>query len=339
MDLKSILELRSLCQKNSWQGKIRAQVESLKRKDSVNGKPYWELGIRDAEGNMTLRAWSDGLAFSQCSSLAVHTMVEIAGEFFHNGQYGLDVRRWEIRILSEAESQCLFQGKSATDEDFNWIEQTAEQLEDPRLRELALIFLNEFGTRFCRAAAARKIHHAYRGGLCRHTAQMMRMAVQVAYVYPHLNRDLLITGALFHDCGKLWEVCPPERGFLIPHDMRGELMGHISIGIELINTLWRKLPLETWKEVSPASEDVRLHLIHLVAAHHGEYEFGSPVLPKTSEALVLHFIDNLDAKLEIIKDAYATSQQVAPGVFEKHHILKVGPISPLRTSSDSFRTH
>ncbi|PWU11295.1 MAG: hydrolase [Verrucomicrobia bacterium] len=329
MDLKSIPELKSFCQKNPWQGKLYAQVESLRRKDSANGKPYWELGIRDAEGSMTLRAWSDGLAFSQCSSILVCAVVEITGEFFCNGQYGLDARRWEVRTLSKEESQYFFQGKFATDEDFNWIQQTVARLEDPRLRELALLFLKEFGSRFCRAAAARKIHHAYRGGLCRHTAQMMRMADQTVSIYPHLNRDLLITGALFHDCGKLWEVCPPEQGFLIPHDMRGELMGHISIGIELINTLWRKLPLESWKEISPASEDVRLHLIHLVAAHHGEYGFGSPVCPKTPEALALHFIDNLDAKLEMIKEAYATSHEVGSGVFEKHHTLNVMPIFPL----------
>ncbi len=329
MDLKSILEIRSLCQENPCRGKIRAQVESLVRKDSANGKPFWELRLRDARSSLTLRAWSDSLAFSQCSILLTCSAVEVTGEFFCNGQYGLDARRWEIRSLSDEESHSLFQGESSTEEDFGWIQQTAEKLNDPRLRELGLIFLKDFGTRFCRAAAARKMHHAHRGGLCRHTAQMMRMADKVASVYPHLNRDLLVAGTLFHDCGKLWEVCPPEEGFLVSYDLRGELVGHISIGIELINTLWRKLSLDSWKEVLPPSEEVRLHLIHLVAAHHGEYEFGSPVLPKTPEAIALHYIDNMDAKLEMIREAYVVNQQVAPAVFEKCRPLNVGPISPL----------
>ena len=329
VDLKSISEIRSVCQSEPLRGRIHAQVEALVRKESANGKPYWELKLRDADDFLILRAWNDGQAFAQCSTLSACAAVEVAGEFLHNGQYGLEARRWEVRPLSDEESRSLFEKGYSTDEDFNWIHQTVGELGDPRLRELALLFLKDFGTRFCRAAAARRMHHAHRGGLCRHTAQMMRVASGIASAYPQLNRDLLLVGTLFHDCGKLWEVCPPEQGFLIPHDLRGELMGHISIGIELVNTLWRKLPLESWKEILPPSEDVRLHLIHLVAAHHGEYEFGSPVLPKTPEAIALHYIDNLDAKLEMITEAYAASQQVAPAVFEKCRPLNVGPIAPL----------
>jgi 3'-5' exoribonuclease len=134
---------------------------------------------------------------------------------------------------------------------------------------------------------------------------MMRIAVAVAPLYPQLNLDLLTAGILFHDSGKLWENHLPENGFTMGFDERGELMGHISIGIELVNTLWRKILASDaaagWKELLPASEDVRLHLLHLIGSHHGEPQFGSPVSPKTPEAMALNYIDNMDARLEMFR--------------------------------------
>jgi 3'-5' exoribonuclease len=206
---------------------------------------------------------------------------------------------------------------------------------DPRLRTLCQVFLSEHGERFQRAAAARVNHHAHRGGLLRHTAQIARSAEALCGVYPHVNRDLLLAGVLFHDSGKLWEMCPPELGFEMPREVRGELLGHISIGVELINALWRKLPLEEWKSLAPASEDVRLHLLHLVAAHHGELQFGSPVEPKTPEAILLHFVDNIDARLEMFAMAYEKQPQIAPGIFERVRSLNTSPVSPLPSVAKS----
>jgi 3'-5' exoribonuclease len=104
------------------------------------------------------------------------------------------------------------------------------------------------------------------------------------------------------------------------YDERGELVGHISIGLELVNAFWRKLSAENaeaWKNLVPASEDVRLHLLHLIGAHHGEMEFGSPVAPKTPEAMALHYIDNLDARLEMFAGGYATARPLAPRIFDR----------------------
>jgi 3'-5' exoribonuclease len=143
---------------------------------------------------------------------------------------------------------------------------------------------------------------------------MMRVAKQIAPLYPELNLDLLLAGILFHDSGKLWENALPENGFVMNYDELGELMGHISIGLEMVNALWRRLRLEnadTWRHLSPASEDVRMHLLHLIGAHHGEPEFGSPVAPKTPEAMALHYIDNLDARLEMFAAGYTTAKPLA----------------------------
>ncbi|HYR59342.1 MAG TPA: HD domain-containing protein, partial [Chthoniobacteraceae bacterium] len=152
-------------------------------------------------------------------------------------------------------------------------------------------------------------------------------------VYPALNRDLLVAGVLFHDCGKLWENSLPADGFTMPFDERGELLGHITIGIELINALWRKLlatdEAAAWTTLAPASEDVRLHLLHLLAAHHGELQFGSPVVPKTPEAWVLHYVDNLDAKLEMMSAAYQSSRRLADRIQERVWPLPGNLAAPL----------
>ncbi|PYI46386.1 MAG: hydrolase, partial [Verrucomicrobia bacterium] len=197
---------------------------------------------------------------------------------------------------------------------------TVHTITDPRLYGLCETFLNEWGDRFRRTAAARNYHHARRGGLVEHTGQMMRVAKEIAPLYPQLNLDLLIAGTLFHDSGKLWENALPENGFVMNFDERGELVGHISIGLELVNALWRKLSAENaemWKNLVPASEDVRLHLLHLIASHHGEKELGSPVFPKTPEAMTLHYIDNLDAKLEMFAAGYMTAKPLAARILDR----------------------
>ena len=166
-----------------------------------------------------------------------------------------------------------------------------------------------------------------------HVAQMLRAALALSAVYPELNRDLLASRVLFHDCGKLWENCYVADGFVMPYDERGELLGHITIGIELVNRLWRMI-LESpessaWEMLTPATEQVRLHLLHLLAAHHGELQFGSPVWPKTPEAAALHYIDNLDAKLEMMKESYQTSAALSASVVERRRPLPAALVRPL----------
>ena len=329
----AISELRHDCRTGPITRRIRAQVDEIQKKDSANGKPFWEVKLRDSTDALTLRAWTDTAAFDSCEATDRGACVEVEGEFLINGGFGLDGRRWRMRPLSPAEAGELFQGSpvaaAGLATDFAYVGSVVEGFADPRLQALGRIFRAEHGERFQRAAAARFHHHAHRGGLLRHTAQMMRSAEALAGVYPGVNRDLLLTGVLFHDSGKLWEMCPPELGFEMPREIRGELLGHISIGVELVNALWRKLPLEEWKSLAPASEDVRLHLLHLIAAHHGELQYGSPIEPKTPEAALLHFVDNIDARLEMFAAAYEKQPEIAPGIFERVRALGASPVRPL----------
>ncbi len=289
--------------------------------------------LTDGEAKLTLRAWSDSPNFAPCEQMKRADFLEVSGEFANNGAFGLDAKRWVSRPLSEEERDALLLGPAGLREkqkaDYDFIAETVGNLVDPRLRALGLAFLDEWGGRFRRTAAARNYHHARRGGLVEHTAQMMRTAQVVAQVYPQLNRDLLITGVLLHDCGKLWENVMPESGFTMPFSETGELLGHITIGIEVVNALWRRLDLTPWAGLDPHSEDVRLHVLHLIAAHHGEKQFGSPVDPKTPEAFALHHIDNLDAKLEMMFAGYETATPLAPHIFERVRPLPGNLVSPL----------
>jgi 3'-5' exoribonuclease len=217
--------------------------------------------------------------------------------------------------------------------DWNYIGERIRALGDPRLRALGEAFLSEHGERFRRTAGARSYHHARRGGLVEHTAQMMRVTTVVVPLYPELNLDLLIAGVLFHDSGKLWENHLPETGFTMGYDERGELVGHISIGLELVNSLWRKIQTEEnargWNALVPASEDVRIHLLHLIGAHHGEPQFGSPVSPKTPEAMALNYIDNLDARLEMFAAGYLVAKPIADRIFDRVRPLPGNLVKPL----------
>lgn len=338
-DLRSISQVRSQSRAGNLSSRVRGQVDELLKKESANGKPYWELKMRDAGDAFTLRAWSDTDAFHACSEIGRGDFVEVEGEFGINGGFGLDAKRWRLRLLVDTEVEALLAGGEeeveAIERDFGDLLRLLGEIRDPRLLALGNLFLEEFGTRFKRAAAARFNHHAHRGGLLRHTGQMMRAADAICGAYPGLNRDLLLAGVLFHDCGKLWEMCPPEAGFEIPRELRGELLGHISIGIEVVNSLWRKLPLDEWKNLQPSSEEVRLHLLHLIASHHGELQFGSPVEPKTPEALALNMVDNLDAKLEMLSMAYARQPEIAPGIHERAKPLNTSPVKPLIIFSEN----
>ncbi|MEP6810136.1 MAG: HD domain-containing protein [Chthoniobacterales bacterium] len=346
MELLSIGEVRRRAQEGSVAARLHVQVSASEEKATREGKPYCELVLADARDRMTLRVWSDHPEYRACNSLQVSDFIEVEGEFQQHQQFGLDAKRWKVRALTAGEISELLQGppelRAKQAADFEHISASVQALADPRLRMLGQAFLAEYGERFKRTAGARSYHHARRGGLVEHTAQMMRAAKALAPLYPELNLDLLIAGVLFHDSGKLWENHLPETGFTMGFDERGELLGHISIGVELVNSLWRKLQTTDaaarWNEMTPASEDVRLHLLHLIGAHHGELQFGSPVSPKTPEAMALNYIDNLDARLEMFAAGYRVAKPIADRIFDRVRPLPGNLVKPLARFSNEAKS-
>ncbi len=345
MDLLTINEIRKRAQSGNVSARVHVQVNAAEAKATREGKPYCELGLADACDRMTLRVWSDHPDYKACDSLQVSDFIEVSGEFAQHQQFGLDAKRWSARSLSAQEVSELLQGppdlRARQAADWSHIVERVKAIHDPRLRALGEAFIAEWGDRFRRTAGARSYHHARRGGLVEHTAQMMRVAEQTAPLYPQLNLDLLIAGILFHDSGKLWENHLPETGFTMGFDERGELLGHISIGLELVNSLWRKLQTSEaargWNGLSPASEDVRLHLLHLIGAHHGEPQFGSPVSPKTPEAMALNYVDNLDARMEMFAAGYLVAKPIAERIYDRVRPLPGNLVKPLEKFTPEVR--
>jgi 3'-5' exoribonuclease len=318
---------------------VHVQAEAVVTKSTRDGKPFFEVQFIDSRDRVSLRAWSDSPVYALCAALAEGACVEVSGDFGHHPTFGLEARRWTFRPLAPAEQSALLAGsrdlRERQESDFQFIAETVQALGDPRLRIVCELFLVQHGEAFRRAAAARNYHHARRGGLVEHTAQMLRAAIALAGVYPRLNRDLLLAGVLFHDAGKVWENQVAETGFGVELSARGELLGHINLGLEVVNDLWRQLVAEkafaAWESLEPGAETVRWHLLHLIASHHGELAFGSPVVPKTPEANALHYIDNFDAKMEMVFSSYANAPRVAEDVYDRTRPLPGYLIEPLKT--------
>jgi 3'-5' exoribonuclease len=323
---------------------VHAQLQSRSTRSTKNGKPYLELALADATGHFTLKIWSDSPVYQLAESQPVGGVLRVEGKWTQ-GSYGMECKDPEFHQPDQAALDVFYAGdpvlRDKQDRDYEEIMRLCESIADPRLNALCARFFQQLGDRFRRSAAAKRNHHARRGGLVEHVAQMMRSADALCGVYPELNRDLLLSGVLFHDCGKLWENCYPEHGFNQILSLHGEMLGHIPLGIELANKLWRDLAespeAASWGNLSPAGEDIKLHLLHLIGSHHGEHQFGSPVLPRTPEAFALHYIDNLDAKLEMIRDAYGQSQEIAPQIFERVFPLPTNLVKPLAAFVDPVK--
>ena len=160
-------------------------------------------------------------------------------------------------------------------------------LENPHCKALFDAFWQdaEFRTAFSQAMAGKKWHHEYLGGLLHHCYEMLRIAATMCELYPELNRDLLMTAVFLHDVGKVFEM---SHGLAAEYTTEGKLLGHLQIGCDMVQQRIDQIP--------DFPDKLRLELLHCILSHHGELVNGSPVTPRTIEAIVLHHIDNLDAQ-------------------------------------------
>jgi 3'-5' exoribonuclease len=163
---------------------------------------------------------------------------------------------------------------------------------DPHLKALVVAFMDdpEIAAAYRCAPAAKTLHHAYIGGLLDHVVSLFRSCDLMCRNYPQINRDLLMTGAFLHDIGKIHELTY-NRAF--SYTTRGQLLGHMIIELEMLQA---KLQL-----VPGFPDELKTLVEHLIISHHGEYEFGSPKLPMFPEALMLHYLDDLDSKMESMR--------------------------------------
>ena len=176
----------------------------------------------------------------------------------------------------------------------------ANQIQNRHLRTLIDSFMadHHFVTRFKKAPAAKHFHHGYLGGLLEHTLSVSQMAVRVSEHYPELDCDLLLSGAILHDIGKIEELTVEPT---IEYSNKGRLLGHIVLGVMMVEE-----KLKTLKDFPP---ELALRLNHLILSHHGEFDFGSPKRPKFLEAFALHLIDDMDAKMNAISKLLKNDRQ------------------------------
>lgn len=169
-----------------------------------------------------------------------------------------------------------------------------QSISSPPLRLLADCILEDQSLvdDLCAAPAGVKAHHAYQGGLIEHVVGMAEVADRICPLYPDLNRDLLLLGVLLHDLGKIRELCWDPT---LAYTDEGQLLGHMNIAIEILNE--KLLIARSRMSGQPFSNEDVLRLKHMILSHHGSLDFGSPRVPMTPEAIALHLIDNLDAKL------------------------------------------
>lgn len=313
---------------------FHCQVKNLARRDTKGGKPFFDLELADGTGEFKLKVWSNHARFADCERMNPGDFIAVKGEFSRN-DFGVDSKAWTCAELTREEIDAVLVGApervAFIADRMREIGALVLSMKCAALRCLCQTLLENYDGKFQRAAAARGNHHARRGGLVEHVVEMMRTADGICAAYPSLNRSLLLAGVLFHDIGKLWENQYEESGFVMPFTERAELFGHIAIGVQVARELW--VNLRNTAQVIPENADAAArmfdtkiidHLCHLILSHHGTKEWGSPVEPKTPEAQILHFVDNIGAKMEMFRGGYESNPEIGKGVVEW--------VRPLRTN-------
>lgn len=268
-----------------------ALVQRAEQRQDRNGRAYYDLVLADSTGSIPAKIWSDSSAstgsYDSGTFAKYHGVVKV-----YRDQLQLDIR--QFRLVNDSDRGQGFDEElliPSTPEDIDDLWRRLEQIfpgaiRNPLLKRLATETIAVHGAALRTHPAAKGMHHAYRGGLLEHTVSMAELAEMVAGHYPELDRDLLLLGVLFHDLGKLFELGAMPRN---DYTLAGRLVGHVVLGRDLVRERCAAIP--------GFPEGLALHLEHLVLSHQGSREYGAAVEPMTEEALVLHFVDDLDSKM------------------------------------------
>lgn len=285
------------------EGERVTSIYMCKQKNAAttkNGKPYENVLLQDRTGTLDAKIWEpNSMGIEEFEAL---DFVEVQGEItVFNGAMQMSIKR--VRKCAEGEFDMKdFLPVSSRDIEEMYAELMTlkNKVGNTYLRRLLDSFFvddTELIKNFKLHSAAKSVHHGFVGGLLEHTLGVTNLCDCFADRYPMLNRDLLITGAMLHDIGKLKELSDfPSNDYTDD----GQLLGHIIIGVEMIGKSADKT------EGFPAKLEAELK--HLIVSHHGEYEYGSPKKPAIMEAFALNFADNMDAKMETLKELLSTPQ-------------------------------
>jgi 3'-5' exoribonuclease len=267
-------------------------VASKQVKAKKNGEPYLALILADRTGQIEAKMWDNVdefiLGFEQDDFLKIKGLINK-----YKNRFQLTIHK--LRRMAEAEIDFTdYLPKTTKDIGELWrtLTEFVASFQNPHLKSLVELFMADadIAERYRNAPAAKTLHHAYIGGLLDHVVSLCRSCDLMCRNYPQVNRDLLLTGAFLHDIGKIQELSY-NRAF--SYTTRGQLLGHMIIELEMLQAKLEQLP------GFPA--ELKTLLEHLIISHHGQYEFGSPKLPMFPEALLLHYLDDLDSKMEAMR--------------------------------------
>jgi len=257
------------------------------------GNLYLQLELRDKTGSVGARLWNATEELARAFEPGDYLRIRGKTQIF---QGSLQIILTHIDVLDpkrvEAED-FLPQSSQNVAKLMARLREVLLAMSNPHLRALIECFLidDDFVRKFTSAPAGIKNHHAYQGGLLEHVVTLLNIAVRIIEFYPEIDRDLLLTGIFLHDIGKVDELSY-DRAFAYTDE--GQLVGHLVMGVEMLAA-----KVERTSDLTGESFPVELllRLKHMIVSHHGSYEFGSPKLPMTLEAVALHYLDNLDAKI------------------------------------------
>lgn len=256
------------------------------------GEPYLSLVLGDKTGDIDAKMW-DGVA-DIVDTFERNDYVKIRGQAtVYQNKLQLRVDRLQRADEREIEPADYFPAsKRDRDEMFAELMGYIETMRNPHLKALLEAFFADadIARRYKTAPAAKSIHHAWIGGLIEHVLSLLALARFTARHYAEVDEDLLVTGVVLHDIGKIYELTY-DRGF--GYSDEGQLIGHILIALRMVDEKARQVPGFPPK--------LRLLVEHLIASHHGELEYGSPKVPCFLEAMLLHHLDNLDSKMETVR--------------------------------------
>ncbi len=267
-------------------------VSNKQIKSKKSGEPYLDLTLMDRTGTIQAKMWDN---VEECAyTFEQDDIVKIKGLINkYNQRWQLTIHK--VRKMDEAEidfSDYLPKTAKNIDELWQALGEFVASIGEPHLRQLLELFMAdpEIARAYRNAPAAKTMHHAFIGGLLDHVVSLFRSCDLVARNYPFINRDLLLTGAFLHDIGKVHELSY-ARSF--GYTTEGQLLGHMIIELEMLHTKLAQVP--------GFPPQLKILIEHLIISHHGQYEFGSPKLPMFPEALMLHYLDDLDSKMEAMR--------------------------------------
>lgn len=285
---------------DGYKGSITVLIIGINKGVTAKGAPYLSFTFQDKTGNIDAKFWN--VKEEDLESYQPGMLVEASGDVLSHKKQ-LQFRVAELKAL-DMDGVDIYEYVKSSHQDAaelkKRINDKVNEIQNPVIHQIVFAFLQEYEKDFYEYPAATKNHHDYVGGLATHVLGMLELAKNIAALYPTLDRDLLYGGVLLHDIGKLIEL---NKAIVSEYTTQGKLLGHISI--------MQAMVYEKAKELQLEGEEAML-LRHMILSHHGEYAYGSPVLPMIPEAEILHLIDNIDARMSTLDKALTA---VTPGEF------------------------